>query len=91
MIHTSILLCIRGTVLLLLARDVIALAQYWGFLKGCLLNELAYVRLNAGAKAKQNSSLSLYNNLWPLGFTEDPLSLDISAHLAVSLMTMAFI
>ena len=79
--------------MLLLARDVIALAQYWGFLKGCLLNGclmMAHVRLNMGTSAKQNSSLSLCNNPQPLGCTEDPLSLDISTQLAVSLKTMAF-
>lgn len=80
MITTSILLFTSHTVMLLLARDVIALAQYWGFLKGCLLNGflmMAHVRLNVGAKAKQNSSLSLSNIPQPLGFTENPLSLDI--------------
>lgn len=79
--------------MLLSAGDVIALAQYWGFVKGCLLNGflmMAHVRLNVGAKAEQNSSLSLYNNPQPLGLTEDPISLDISIHLAVNLNTMAF-
>lgn len=52
MITASTLVC---TVTLLLAKDVIALAEYWGFLKSCLLNGflmMAHVRLNVGAKAK---------------------------------------
>lgn len=78
--------------MLLLARHVIPLAQYWGFSNGCLLrvSMMAHVRLNVGTEAKQNSSMSFYNNPQPLSFTEDQLSLDISTQLAFSLKTMAF-
>lgn len=55
MITTSIHLCTSCTVMLILARYVIALAPNWGFLKGCLLNGflmMAHVRLNVGANTK---------------------------------------
>lgn len=51
---------------------------------------MVHVGLNMGTNTKQNSSLSQCNYPQPLGFTEDPLSLDISTQLAVSLKTMAF-
>lgn len=50
---------------------------------------MGLAKLTVGANAKQNSSLSHYNKVKPLGSTEDPLSFDIS-QLAVSLKTMAF-
>lgn len=91
MITIPILSCTSRTVVSLLVGDAITLSQYWGFIKGCLLNGfLMMTHVNVGAKTKQNRRLSLYNNPQPLGLTENPLSLDISTHLAVSLKTMAF-
>lgn len=51
---------------------------------------MGLAKITVGANAKQNSSLSHYNKVKPLGSTEDPLSFDISTQLAVGLKTIAF-
>lgn len=64
-----------------------------GFWKAAFSNDflmMVHVGLNMGTNTKQNNWLSQCNNPQPLGFTEDPLSRDISTQLAVSLKTMAF-